>query len=579
MSAPVSERRLHPLQIAVVEHRGSNLVVEAGAGTGKTETLSLRAVSLLADGSFLPHQLWVCSFTRSAAAGIKQRVCEQLFQGQFCTFGTLHSLALRVIRRHGSVAEILSRQKQVDLIRSLLNCLSVKLPSGVKASRIAELFSLELNTGVSLQSLCQKENLSQYTSQIQLVQQQLFAYQEEHQLLDYDGIILECLRLMELFGDRVAKRDCKHLLIDEAQDLSCLQLDLVAAFAAAGIEITAVGDRMQAIYGWRGSDPDAMLQFSGLPGRWSRLVLTQNYRCPECVLQVANSLSARQRGVCLKSGIQGGRVLSFRYPSEQSEADGVAVRIADLLNRGVDPAEIVVLYRSSLHSLKLQESLKRLGIAFSRHGGLQYESAALGHLAALLRLSLRADPVAVQQVLQLCPGIGSVKAKQLSDQWPDCKVPLRAVERFESLRCCLASLRVAATSGQIWQLAVDWLGEAINLADLESVSESFLAEPFRDGLGFIRNWLDSVAVDPVQDQGCDPKVALATVHWFKGKERAHVFCIGCTVGRFVRPGNFEDERLLFVSLTRSTGCLEISSPEFHFNGKTWAQGVPCLEAV
>ncbi len=364
MTAPIAEPRpLHPLQSAVVAHRGSNLVVEAPAGTGKTETLARRAVSLLDDLAFRPHQLWVCSFTRSSSRSIKQRILDLSYQGHFVTFGTLHSLALRVIRRHGWRAglradvEVLSRKKQTDIIKALMDNLPVKLPAEVKASRLAELFSLQLNTAFSLEQLCHKENLSAHLPSIQLVQSRLYEYQDYHDLIDYDGIIFDCVSLVEQSGAFIADYDCKHLLVDEAQDMSGLQLELISAFAKSGIQITAVGDRMQAVYSWRGADPNAMMAYEKFSGNWTKLILNQNFRCPECVLQVANQISARhQGGVRLYSGIAGGSASSSRYPTEQAEADVVADRVADLLKQGCAPSDIAILYRSSMHSLKLQEA-------------------------------------------------------------------------------------------------------------------------------------------------------------------------------------------------------------------------------
>lgn len=130
----------------------------------------------------------------------------------------------------------------------------------------------------------------------------------------------------------------------------------------------------------------------------------------------------------------------------------------------------------------------------------------------------------------------------------------------------------------LWQAAADWLGECVNLDDLEQAVEVFSAELYPDSVeGFIRDFLDDLVLDVSPDQEQCKSVNLATVHWAKGKEWPHVFVIGCTVGRFVRPGNLEDDRLLFVALTRSSGRLEISSPEFHFNGQSWLQGIPCVE--
>jgi DNA helicase-2/ATP-dependent DNA helicase PcrA len=547
-----SIRSLTPEQQAVVNHRSGHLVVEAGPGTGKTETLARRAVSLFEDHDCLPAQIWCASYTRSAAKSLHQRLISINTGCWAVTCGTLHSLALRLVRRHGwrvGVAEdveVMPASDQLTLITRLAE--HHGLPSSLTPRRVLELISLEANTGRSLADLCDTPALRPLLGKLLLIQSDALRFRLDSHLLDYDDILFTALDVMQSFGGHVREYDLRCLLVDEAQDLTVLQLSLIRALADHGVTVTAVGDRMQAIYGWRGAADDVMQRLAQLlPQPLEQLALTVNWRSPDAVVRAAAPLALQSGAVVQQAYRSGGTVQHLFCASDRAEAQ----MVVSWLNKLNAPLrDCAVIYRSSTHALLLEGVLKTTGIAYSKFGGLHHDDAALKDLAALIRLAVGPHRPSLIRILQTLPGVGKATAVKMANDWPDCTPPAKAENKLLSLKACLKVWEASNVPDQVLPAAASWLGIEPDPALIARAEAS----------SSLRDLLDGMVLEPDADQPETDCLALCTGHYAKGREWPHVCVIGCVHGKFSRPAVAEDSRLLYVALTRAMETLTTIAP-------------------
>lgn len=566
MTAPV--QYLNSEQLAAVQHRGSDLLIAAGAGTGKTHTLAHRCASLIADG-IRPHQLVVLAFTNAAADEIKARVSGLISDGDLITAGTFHSMAHRLLRRHGSRIgldgfTVMDSAEAESLLSLLRREMRVDIPAEVKTRRILELISYESNTGASLESLCAASfSLQPHTGAVLALQEAFFGYKRANACLDYDDLLFSLQELFQAVPEIVS--EYRHVLVDEFQDTNALQLSLLRQLSAAGACITVVGDPCQSIYAFRGAVPSVMQDFSH--GR-EVIVLRRNYRSPQPVLDYANRVIQACPGLIRKdllSDLPGSSPTVKACPSEQDEAKQVARSIRALLDKGVPPDRIAALYSSSRHSAVLQMELTSHGIPYITRGGLRlHETAHVRDMLALLRLSLNAtDNLSLRRVLLLIPGLGAKTAARITDPF-FALVPAKAITRHAEL---VETLRKMSTSSpaDAWAAALAWYQPLIHKPhhrhELEDVGTSL------SGCSSLRRWLDDMALDSAAQEDGKGKVCLSTVHSAKGKEWDHVFVLGLAEGRFTRassgsPEYHEAVRLFYVAVTRARRSLTITVPLF-----------------
>ena len=570
MSAFLSSGSLNPEQLQAVQHRDGHLLIAAGAGTGKTHTLACRAASLIADG-LLPFQIVLVTFTNAAAQEIKSRVRALINRGELITAGTFHSLAFRLLVRHGHLIgleefSVLDRSESESLLTFLRKELKIVLPKEVKSRKIAELISYEANTHTLLADLCESHQLlKEHTGAVLALQEAYFAYKRENALLDYDDLLWSLLELSE--GHPETVRAYRQVMTDEFQDVSPVQVSLLRAFAAAGACLTAVGDPCQSIYAFRGAVPSVMSDFAE-EFSCAQVVLHRNYRSGQQVLDYANRVIRNCPGLIrhdLRSeGLSGSEPQVLDFQTETEEAFHLAAAVRSLLDNGVAPEQIALLYSASQHSLAVQMELTKLRVPFLTKGGLRlHDTAHVRDMLALLRLSI--DPqcgISRRRVLTLIPGIGEKTAAKISLSSE--KVPAKARARFQALLKTLTAMRQLSTA-ETWAAAFRWYEPLISRAhhrhELEEVGRACA-----DSLT-VCHFLADMALDSAAEEDGAGKVCLSTVHSAKGREWDHVFVIGLAEGRFTsaQPGTedfHEAVRLFYVACTRCRKHLRITVPLF-----------------
>ena len=384
-------------------------------------------------------------------------------------------------------------------------------------------------------------------------------------LLDYDDLLWSLLELSE--GHPEAVREYRQVMTDEFQDVSPVQVSLLRAFAAAGAQLTAVGDPCQSIYAFRGAAPAVMSNFAE-EFSCAQVVLHRNYRSGQPVLDYANRVIRNCPGLIrhdLRSeGLSGSAPQVLDFQTETEEAFHLAAAVRSLLDNGVPPEQIALLYSASQHSLAVQMELTKFRVPFLTRGGLRlHDTAHVRDMLALLRLSI--DPqcgISRRRVLTLIPGIGEKTAAKIGLS-PE-RVPPKARARFQALLKTLAAMRQSST-GKAWAAAFRWYEPLISRAhhrhELEEVGRACA-----DSLT-VRQFLADMALDSAAEEDGRGKVCLSTVHSAKGREWEHVFVIGLADGRFTsaQPGTaefYEAVRLFYVACTRCRKHLRITVPLF-----------------
>jgi DNA helicase II / ATP-dependent DNA helicase PcrA len=573
---------LNQSQRAAVEHRGSHLLVIAGAGTGKTRMLVHRVASLLNDGH-KPHELLMLTFTNSAAIEMRNRAASLTKDADLLTAGTYHAVASRILRRYGHLTGfsndfvIIDRQEAESLLTRLKKGLSVS-KDFPKISTVCSLISEAVNTltGITDRIQFRYPHVVEFTEGICKLRDDYEACKREHNLMDYDDLLTN---LKMLLSDQQARRTIcghlRHILVDEFQDTNLLQAGILRQLSAEGALVTAVGDDCQSIYGFRGADSSVIL---GFPEEWPGckvLTLELNYRSMQPVLDAANWIisAAPQRFTkSLQSLVEGGTLPSLHVlPTDAAEGRYVAQRVYSLLHQGTPAEDIAVLFRSTYHALPLEMELNALCVAYTKHGGVKFtESAHVKDLLALLRLAVNAeDRHALGRVLMLLKGIGTKTAESLVKAGTDA---FRAQDAKRPGLALLADtidrLRLAATPSDAFVTALHWyrphlerlhLDHARRFADLEQIAQQIA------GYTSLRKVLDDFVLESTKDAP-DEGVTLATIHWAKGREWPHVFIIGLAEGRFPSSraetaGEYEEERrMLYVAATRAAERLEFTAP-------------------
>ncbi len=424
-------KELNPQQLAAVTAPPGPALVIAGAGSGKTRTLTYRVAWLLEHGT-PADRILLLTFTNKAAKEMMRRVADLLGQDLPELWGgTFHSVGNRILRRHadrlgfGRDFTILDREDANDLIKACIAeaDIDVKATRFPKAEVLADMFSLALNMGLTVPALLEK-NYDYFLELAPKIAEVATRYAKRKQAanaMDFDDLLALWLKLMREHEDirELYQRRFQFLLVDEYQDTNSLQGELIDILAARHKNITVVGDDAQSIYAWRGANYKNILEF---PKRYTGAAVHKietNYRSTPQILDVANAAIAANVHQFTK------QLQPARAPGEkpalvvcndaQQQAAFVAQRALELREEGKSLNEMAVLYRSHFHALELQLELTRRNIPFSITSGIRFfEQAHVKDVAAWLKFIINPrDELSFKRIVTLLPGIGGKGAEKL----------------------------------------------------------------------------------------------------------------------------------------------------------------------
>ncbi len=605
---------LNPQQLAAVQSPPGAALVIAGAGSGKTRTLTFRVAWLLEQG-VPPSGILLLTFTNKASREMLERVAGVVPGGADEIWGgTFHSIGNRILRRHAEAIgfrpgfSIMDREDQEDLIEAVvaregLRTADRRFPKG---GVLAEIFGLSINCGETISAIL-GQRYPYFLAVEEQIQRVALAYEgrkKEANSMDFDDLLAKTLELFATNEDVAARyqRQFQHVLVDEYQDTNRLQAELIDRLAARHGNVMVVGDDAQSIYSWRGANFENILRFPDKHPDAQVHKIETNYRSVPEVLELANAAilgNERQfrkelHAVRPSTGLKPALV---PLATNNAQAAFVAQRILELNEEGVDLREIAVLYRAHYQSLEVQLEFTRRGIPFAITSGLRFfEQAHIKDVAAFMKFAVNPrDEVAFKRMVKLLPGIGAKSAETL---WAvaaagvianleKAKVPAKAQKSWDQLVRTLEELRpdgaVVAPAPMIenvlfavyddymrskfpnYDARREDLNTLQNYAKQFATTEEFLAQLAL--LGAVET-----AEATCADRDDDEKVTLSSVHQAKGLEWRAVFVIWLSDGMFPtsrsldRDEDIEEERRLFyVAVTRCKDELYLTYPELRLN--------------
>ncbi len=620
--------RLNPAQRAAatfgrLDHSGFTsdpLLIVAGAGTGKTNTLAHRVAHLLVAG-VAPERILLLTFTRRAAQEMTRRAeriaaealrahparaPQRADPARGVWSGTFHSIGNRLLREYAHVVgldpsfSVLDRGDAADLLdlaRQELG-LSKKDKRFPRKDTCLAIYSHRINSRGSLEETLDESFpwCHEWADELTKLFRRYVEIKHAQHLLDYDDLLLYWHILVQEeqiareIGDRFA-----HVLIDEFQDTNALQAEIVYALKPDGRGLCIVGDDAQAIYSFRGATVENILEY---PKRFSPpatvVALEQNYRSVQPILDVANLLmsdSPRQYRKSLRSIQQSGAKPRYvTVQDDRAQALYVVERILAARERGILLRRQAVLVRSSHHSDPLELELVRRNIPYVKYGGLKFLEAA--HVKDVLAILRWADNphhrVAAFRALQLLPGVGPANAERCLKVFEasGCawsvleayRMPSATIEDWNAFTRLLIELANASEwSGQIarvrawYQPHLERLYDAapVRLGDIEQL------ERLSGQFGSRERFITELTLDPPQASGDlagaplqdEDYLILSTVHSAKGQEWDSVYVLNVADGNFPnehstgKPALIEEERrLLYVAVTRAKHELDLIAP-------------------
>ena len=424
-------RELNPQQLAAVTAPPGPALVIAGAGSGKTRTLTYRVAYLLEQG-IPPERILLLTFTNKAAGEMMRRVSDLLgHELRSLWGGTFHSIGARILRLHADALgyqrdfTILDRDDAQDLIKACLADAQIdkKDKHFPKPAVLNEIFSLAANTHRATDELLENQfsYFSQFAGQIADLQKKYVARKRAANALDFDDLLALWLKLLQDNAElrEHYQRRFQFILVDEYQDTNKLQSDLIDLLAAKHHNVTVVGDDAQSIYAWRGANFANILEFpKRYPGAKVFKIET-NYRSTPEILNVANAAIAanvnqfaKELAPARKSGLKPALVACH---DAGQQAAFIAQRALELRDEGVSLNHIAVLYRSHFHALELQLELTRQQIPFSITSGIRFfEQAHIKDATAYLKFVANPkDEVSFKRLVLLLPGIGAKGAEKI----------------------------------------------------------------------------------------------------------------------------------------------------------------------
>lgn len=588
---------LNPAQYEAVKIMEGPVLVVAGAGTGKTRVIEYRVLSLVSNGVD-PSSILLLTFTRRAAREMLARASRHNRLCEHVTGGTFHSFGFSVITEF---AHLLGYKRPISFLdetdsEQQLHRLAVKLGYTGKKMRfparatLKKVVSASFNRGESIEEILLKDypHFLHWTEEIDRLREEYVRYKVEHNLLDYDDLLIYLKLLLEDEQVReILSERYRYIMVDEYQDTNRVQAEIVSLLAKKYRNIMAVGDDAQSIYAFRGARYQNMFDFLEAFPKAKVIKLEESYRSIQPILDLANAVidRAKQKHTkVLRAHREGGQMPALMFFKDpEQEAEWVAEKVKEFWDEGIPLHHIGVLFRSMYIVRPLEVSLTRRGIPYRTYGGLRFiETAHIKDLISHVKIVANPlDELAWHRMLLLIDGVGPRIAENIiseilrSGDWCPALASLQESARSGAgVRRLIAALEHATKESIPFSETVSILADYYlpilqdryddyqrRTADIDSLRQ--IARTYRSIESFL---LDLVAIEPAersveerQDIHLDVRpLVLSTIHSAKGLEWQVVFIIGVADGHipisyshFSEDDREEERRLLYVSITRA----------------------------
>jgi DNA helicase-2/ATP-dependent DNA helicase PcrA len=605
---------LNEAQRAAVTHPGGPLLIVAGAGSGKTRVLTHRIAWLIAEQGVSPFEILAITFTNKAAQEMRDRVAALV--GPVASrmwVSTFHSACVRILRRDANQLGYKPNFTIYDQADAVRLTGYVVRDHGLDSKKFPPR-SIHTYISAAKNELVDFET---YSSRARTIMERRVGeiYRDYQQRLvaanamDFDDLLLVAVNLLQACPDVLEhyRNRFRHVLVDEYQDTNRAQNELVLLLGGLHRQVSVVGDSDQSVYGWRGADIRNILQFEEAYPDATVVVLEQNYRSTQVVLDAANAVianNAMRKPKALWTEQQGGHpVVRYYAEDEHDEGSWLASEVVKLHRAdgaGRDNGEryewgdVAVFYRANAQSRAVEEELVRRDIPYKVVGGARfYDRREIKDMLAYLRaVANPEDEVSLKRIVNVPKrGVGDTSLARL-DKWARdhngsfaqavaaaeaAGVTGKALGGLRHLDELLSELRTASPElgpAGLLEAVAERTGYAAELVAEHSVEAAGRLENIEELIGAAREAQDldafleqvSLVADVDEVDGDPSKVTLMTLHTAKGLEYPVVFIIGMEEGVFPHlrslgePEEMEEERrLAYVGITRARERLYLSN--------------------
>lgn len=618
---------LNPAQREAVETLSGPLLILAGAGSGKTKTLTHRIANLIVHG-VQPQDILAVTFTNKAAREMRERLW-RLLQNDAAVeppryfmpyMGTFHGIAVKILRIEADTLGltrdfvIYDVDDQVALIRRILKSLHLNENKNLKPKAIQSVISSAKNKGEGPEDYAAN---AFYPNQRQIAKvfERYEIEKEKVGALDFDDLLLRELELFKNYPEVRQKwqHKFKHILIDEYQDTNVVQYQIVKLLVNAEQNLCVVGDDWQSIYSWRGADFRNILNFErDFPGA-KVIKLEQNYRSTGNILEAAQKIincnKTRTDKTLFTEAAAGAPVEIESLRNEKEEANFVAQMIYRLKKQHPDYADFAVLYRTNAQSYAFEEAFLKFQIPYKIVGGVRfYDRKEVKDLLAILKMVQNPhDQVSLTRVANnVLNGVGQVSLNKVLDAMDTNNQSLLEVDftmvlnaskarlAFERLVNFVRKMReeVAPSENNERQTSPpsEIVEQAVKYFDFRKLTDDGTpaaedrmrnlevlvsnAEAYEDLAEFLA---EAALMSSADESSAQNSVTLMTMHAAKGLEFPVVFLVGMEEGLFPNARTEDEEdleeerRLAYVGMTRAMQCLVMTyaASRFAFGGRQY----------
>ncbi|BCX79333.1 ATP-dependent helicase [Campylobacter sp. 19-13652] len=594
---------LNDSQRNAATHIDGAMLILAGAGSGKTKTITTRLAYLISEVGIDPASTLTLTFTNKAANEMRMRALSLLNSNNISTqplLCTFHKFGLLFLKFH---INVLGRKNNFIIIdtddkKRIIKSFESDLPTSVLSSEISSYKNSLLSVDDVYKNATDLGSKEYGKEAFYQKAAKIYARYEEYlaanNLVDFDDLLVLTYKILDAdegLAKEISNR-YKYIMVDEYQDTNDLQYKLLKKLCATHQNLCVVGDDDQSIYGWRGARIENILNFKDQFKDVLVVKLEHNYRSSEAILKAANELIEHNRGRLGKRLIStrgsGDEVAVVESADEASEAGKLASLVKELIIKGVKPSEIAILYRVNALSRSLEDGLSREKIAYKMVGGVKfYERAEIKDIISYLRLVLNnSDDFSLRRIINRPKrGLGKVSLERLERvAYEDKSSLFEAINRAslefskkvqEALFDFVKSV-VELSSVKDVGLLVDGLEDKFGIkkyyAALPDGSEraanidefyAMLKDQAKNSPTFsIDEFLNELTLTSEADAISDEAISIMSVHASKGLEFEHLFVIGLEEGFFPLLGESsdieEERRLAYVALTRAKSKLTLS---------------------
>ncbi len=597
---------LNPAQHDAVIHRGGPMLVVAGAGSGKTRVLTHRIAHLIQEDNVSPFGILAITFTNKAAQEMKDRVARLVGPvAEKMWVSTFHSACVRMLRRdakqlgYPNAFSIYDQADAVRLTAYVVRDLGLDIKKFVPRTIHGHISNLK-------NELISPDNALDRAANIfdRKIAETYVEYQRRLRIagaMDFDDLLTVTVELFNKYPDVLDhyQQRFQHVLVDEYQDTNPAQNDIVLKLADEHRNVFVVGDSDQSVYAFRGADIRNILEFEKAFPDTSVVILNQNYRSTQVILDAANSVISNNFGRKPKDlwtdKTTGEKIVLYRADDEVDEAAWIIGEVQRLHQHGaLRWSDVAIFYRANAQSRIVEERLASASIPYRVVGGTRFYDRrevkdALAYLRAVVNPS---DEVSIKRVLNVPKrGVGDSSVARLDQyalahgvsfsealtNWPEAGISGPAKKGLANFTELIGQLsqRVSDGPAELLQTALERSGYLEELRDERSIEAEGRLENLAELIGSAEpfetcdEFLEQVSlVSPTDDLDDQSEVTLMTLHTAKGLEFPLVFIVGMEDGIFPSfmslgdPDQLEEERrLAYVGITRAEEQLYLTLAE------------------